>query len=108
MPFNSNFTGVTLGTDPATGANMLFVEGQTEPAGAVTDIFVALSFNGGELRSGSADHPELTGWRATFPDATPPFAGGGEAFVVGVAMRPPPHDPLVWQGSFEIQARTNV
>jgi hypothetical protein len=108
MPFNTNFTGVTVGVDPATGANALFVEGRSEPAGETTSIFVALSHGGGELRSAAVDNPALTGWTVRFPEGNPPFQPGDEAFVVGVAMRPPPRDPFVWQGSFTIESEKNV
>jgi hypothetical protein len=102
MPFNSNFTRVTLGTDPNTGAQALFVEGRSEPANEATAIFVAVPHAGG-LKTAPVDGPELIDWQAKLADAAPQFEVGDEVFVFGVAMRPEPRDPFTWQGSFEIQ-----
>jgi hypothetical protein len=102
MPFNRNFTRVTLAADPDTGGRALFVEGRSEPVGEVTDVFVAVPHDG-ELLTAAVDDSSLIDWQAKFPDGDPPFEVGDEVFVIGVAMRPPPCDPVLWQGSFEIQ-----
>jgi hypothetical protein len=102
MPFNRNFTRVTLAADPATGGRSLFVEGRSDPPGEAPQIFVAVPHDG-QLLAAAVDNPALIDWQAKFPDGNPPFQVGDEVFVVGVAMRPPPCDPVLWQGSFEIQ-----
>jgi hypothetical protein len=107
MPFNTNFTRITLGTDPATGAKALFVEGASNPAGEATEIFVSLP-HGGELLSAPVDDAGLENWEAKFLEGGSPFQLGEDVFVVGVAMRTPPHDPVVWHGSFKSLSRANA
>lgn len=107
MPLNANFTRVTLGEDPATGGRMLFVEGTSAPANGADPIFVTVPY-AGEILSASVDDATLTPWEARFPEGATPFEAGGDIFVVGVAIRPAPHDPFVWQGSFQITSRTTA
>jgi hypothetical protein len=110
MSFSANFTGARLGdattTGAGSGAGMLVVDGRSDPATENAEIHVAIP-HGGKLLSVTVDASGLTDWKAPFPDVTPPFAAGDEVFVVGVAMRPSPHDPFVWQGSFTVAAPEN-
>jgi hypothetical protein len=106
MSFSANFTSVRLGDATATGAGILIVDGRTDPATTNAEIHLAIP-HAGKLLSVTVDASGLTGWTAPFPDVTPPFEVGDEVFVVGVAMRPAPHDPFVWQGSFTV-APSNV
>jgi hypothetical protein len=104
MGFSGNFTGVTLGDDEADGGTALFVEGRTDASEVPDAIHVVLP-RGAELLSASVEAPGLTDWEAKFPDGTPPFNVGDDVFVVGVAERPAPQEPFVWQGSFTITSR---
>ncbi|HMJ36714.1 MAG TPA: hypothetical protein VK501_22605 [Baekduia sp.] len=106
MAFNSNFTRVTLGTDPATGGQALFVEGRSQPPD-LSEIHVAVPHNG-QLVSARVPDPDLTPWEVQLPVAAPPVAVGDDVFVVGVALRPAPCDPFVWQGSFSIASSGDV
>jgi hypothetical protein len=104
VSFSSNFTQVTHGVDPKGGPSGLFVEGKSVPANDTDEIHVAVP-HGGELLKARVDAKGLTDWVARIPDGTTPFQVNEEVFVLGVAMRPEPHDPFVWQGSFTIQAK---
>jgi hypothetical protein len=106
MPFSGNFTRVTLGKDPdVPGAKAIFVEGRTDDeADRPEAIHVILPHDGQPLTATVAE-PTLIDWEVKFPDGDPPFADGDAVFVVGVAMRPEPHDPFVWEGSFKLATR---
>jgi hypothetical protein len=113
MPFSGNFTGVRLGdpTDPddltsTAAARSLFVEGRSEPPDDHGEIHVALPRDG-KLLSVTIDAAGLNEWEAEFRDVTPPFEVDEDVFVIGVAMRPEPCDPFVWQGSFTIRSRVD-
>jgi hypothetical protein len=108
MSFSSNFASVRLGdatTGAGAGADMLIVDGRSDPA-TDNEIHVAIPHNG-KLLSVTVDASGLTDWKALFSGVTPPFEVGDEVFVVGVAMRPAPCDPFVWQGSFTVAAPEN-
>jgi Ni,Fe-hydrogenase III large subunit len=97
MPFNSNFTRVTVDA-----AHALCVEGRSEPPEGATAIFVAVSHEG-QFHTARVDNPALIDWEAMFPEGAPGCQVGDEVFVFGVAMRPPPCDPFTWQASFEVE-----
>jgi len=101
MPLSQNFTHVTLGDDGA-----LTVNGASVPPNATDTIFVSL-VHSGEIHTVSATNPTSSKWTATFAAGAPAFEAGEPVFVVGVAMRPAPCDPFVWQGSFAIEATTD-
>ena len=103
MGFSGNFTHITLRADPAdSGKKALFVGGRTddtaEPPGA---IHVILPHDGKPLTA-TVEEPTLIDWEVKFPTGTPPIKDGDDVFVVGVATRPAPHDPFVWEGSFTV------
>jgi hypothetical protein len=104
MSFSSNFTHVTHGVDPKDGFSGLFVHGQSDPANGADEIHVAVP-HGGELLKTRVGASGITDWVARIPDGASPFQDHEEVFVLGVAMRPAPHDPFVWQASFEIGAK---
>jgi hypothetical protein len=104
MSLNMNFTaarvdGAAIGA--GAGSGVLIVDGRTDPATTNAKIHVAIPHDG-KLLSVTVDASGLTDWTAPFPNVTPPFEVGDEVFVVGVAMRPSPCDPFVWQGSFTV------
>jgi len=104
MSFSANFTAARLDgatTGAAAGGDILIVDGRSDPATANAEIHVAIPHDG-KLLSVTVNASDLTDWKAPFPNVTPPFEVGDEVFVVGVAMRPAPHDPFVWQGSFTV------
>jgi hypothetical protein len=101
MGFSSNFTRVRLQTAEGTDESVLVVDGRSDPADGKGDIHVAIP-RGGTLFTATVNPAGLSDWSAPFPELTPPFAPGEDAFVVGVAMRPGPCDPFVWQGSFAV------
>jgi hypothetical protein len=101
MPFNANFTRVTLHDDGSLG-----VAGTSEPAAASNAILVSL-VHSGVLRPGKVKHPHQLPWSAEFPAGDAPFAVGDEVVVVGVALRGAA-DPFVWHGSFEIKGKQDV
>lgn len=100
MPLNVNFTHAVVGEDGA-----LTINGVSVPPNVTDTIFVSL-VHGGAIHSVPAANPTSTKWTATFAPGSPPFEAGQSVFVVGVAMRPEPCDPFVWQGSFAIEATT--
>jgi hypothetical protein len=105
MSFSSNFTRVTLGADPEVGgANAIFVEGRTDASNPPDAIHVVLP-HGDQPRVTSVAAPGLVAWEVKFPDGNPPFNEGDEVFVVGIATRPAPQDPFVWEASFTLASR---
>jgi hypothetical protein len=106
MSFSGNFTRVTLGPDPeAGGARTVFVEGRTDDtADPPLAIHVVLPHNGRPLTA-TVERPTLVDWEVKFPEDDAPFVEGADVFVVGVATRPEPHDPFVWEGSFKLEAK---
>jgi hypothetical protein len=106
MPFSGNFTRVTLGADPeAGGGRAIFVEGRTDDAAdPPLAIHIVLPHDGQALTA-TVVTPTLIDWEVKFPEGNPPFNEGDDVFVVGVATRPAPHDPFVWEGSFTLTSR---
>ena len=95
MPFNSNFTGATL------GGGALTVEGTSDVPDAVTAISVILC-HGDALISATVDNPTVSPWKAVFAEpAAQPFKSGGDAAVVGVALLG--GRPLIWEGVLQIK-----
>jgi hypothetical protein len=108
MGFSGNFTSVSLVDDPAVG-RVLLVQGRSDVSGVAadlpTEIQVVVMHNGETLME-HAPRPDLADWNVTFPDGDPPsFTEGDDVFVVGIAKRPAPHDPFVWEGSFALAVR---
>jgi hypothetical protein len=103
MGFSGNFTRVTLGNDPD-GGNALFVAGRTDATDPPDAIHVVLP-HGPHALVTTVEAPGLADWEVKFPDGRPPFKVGDDVFVVGVATRPEPHDPFVWEASFRLTAR---
>jgi hypothetical protein len=106
MPFNRNFKRVSVGVDPTTGGKALFVEGRSEPPDQAT-IFVGMPC-GPDLQQAPVLNPQDADWEARIPEGWEPFTAGNDVFVFGVAMRPPPHDPFIWSGTFTIEEHTNA
>jgi hypothetical protein len=94
MPFNANFTGVTL-TD-----GTLEVQGTSLPGSGATAIVVTL-VHGSAVRTATADQAGRVAWTARFPPGPTAFQLDDEVFLVGVATREG-HDPFVWQGGFAV------
>lgn len=96
MGFKGDFNDVRF------DGSELSVTGKSVPP-IPQQIYVMLE-RGGALLS---DHIDVVAdaveWTATFPNGEPPFEVGKDVFVIGMAMRPEPHDPFVWQGSLTIQ-----
>jgi hypothetical protein len=106
MGFSGNFTSVGLVDDPAAG-RVLSVQGRTDVRDASempTEIQVVVMHNGTTVMN-HAPRPDLSDWDVTFPDGDPAFTEGDDVFVVGIAKRPAPHDPFVWEGSFALAVR---
>jgi hypothetical protein len=105
MGFSGNFTGVTLGDDPAApGTKALFVEGRTDATDLPKAISIILPLDGRPLTA-TVEKPTLIDWEVKFSHADAPLQVGDEVFVVGVATRKSPHDPFVWEGSFKLESR---
>jgi hypothetical protein len=101
VSFNKGFTKVNLSD------GILTVHGTSDQVVSADDeIHVTiLSPRGGDLRTEQLPPGRATSkWEVQFPDAAPGFAVDGDVFVVGVAIRPAPCDPFVWNGSFTITA----
>lgn len=102
MSFNKGFTKVNLLPD-----GTLTVHGTSDQVVSADDeIHVTiLPPRGGDLRTEQLPAGKHTiRWEVSFPNATPPYAVGDDVVVVGVAIRPEPCDPFVWNGSFTIAA----
>jgi hypothetical protein len=102
MSFNKGFTKVNLLKD-----GVLTVHGTSDQVVSPDDeIHVTiLSPRGGELRTERLPPGKATTrWEVSFPDAAAAFDVDDDVFVVGVAIRPAPCDPFVWDGSFTITA----
>jgi hypothetical protein len=107
MPFSGNFTRVTLGDDPeAAGRQAVLVEGQTPVSNPPTAIHLVMTRKSGKALNADVPAPGLAVWVATFPDGDDPFTIDEEVFLVGIAVRPAPHDPFVWEGSFALAPRS--
>ncbi len=106
MGFSGNFTRITLGADPdVDGAKAIFVQGRTDDTADPPEaIHVILPF-GGQPLTATVATPTLIDWEVKFPEGNQPFNEGDDVFVVGVATRPAPHDPFVWEGSFTLASR---
>ena len=106
MPFSSNFTRVTLGDDPdVAGTKAIFVEGRTDDSADPPEAIHVVLPHDGQPLTATVEKPTLIDWVVKFPEGKPPFADGDDVFVVGVATRPEPHDPFVWEGSFTLATR---
>jgi hypothetical protein len=106
MSFSGNFTRVTLGDDPAApNTKALFIEGRTDNAAEPPDAIHVIVPRNGQPLTATVETPTLIDWEVKFPDGNPPFSEGDDVFVVGVAIRPAPHDPFVWEGSFTLTSR---
>ena len=101
MGFTGNFTSVRLGTASRSGGQTIVVEGRSVPADPGGELHVAMP-HGGKLLVADVNAAGLTEWVATFADVDPPIKVGEDVFVIGVAMRPEPCDPFVWQGSLAL------
>jgi hypothetical protein len=96
MAFNANFTGLSVGTDQATGSRTLFVNGTSRPASGSREIHVVMRRNDAPPVLGAADEATKTAWQVRFPeDAGTPFEPGDEIFVVGIAILDQ-GKPFVW------------
>jgi len=106
MGFSGNFTRVTLGPDPEVdGAHAIFVEGRTDDTADPPLAIHVLLPHGGKPLTATVVTPTLIDWEVKFPEDETTFAEGDDVFVVGVATRPEPHDPFVWEGSFKLETR---
>jgi len=106
MSFSGNFTRVTLGADPEVdGAKAISVKGRPDTAADRPNEIQAIIPNGGKPLTATVATPTLIDWEVKFPEEDTPFAEGDDVFVVGVATRPEPHDPFVWEGSFKLESR---
>jgi hypothetical protein len=103
MAFNRNFSRVSLGVDPMTGAKALFVEGRSNPPDDCW-IMVGVSQDASP-KTGPVLNPNNAAWEARIPDGAPPFKIGDRVFVFGVAMRDGPHDPFIWHDTLKVEAR---
>jgi hypothetical protein len=101
MAFNRNFSRVSLGVDPMTGANALFVEGRSDPPDSAA-IVVGVPC-GEEIQHAPVLNPQDSDWEARIPVGSQSFKVGDDVFVFGVATREHPHDPFLWHGSFKIE-----
>ena len=103
MGFSGNFTHVALRADPErAGEKALFVKGRTDDtAEPPLAIHVVMPHDDTPLTA-TVLKPTLIDWEVKFPAGTPPIKDGDDVFVVGVAIRPAPHDPFVWEGSFTV------
>jgi hypothetical protein len=103
MAFNRNFTRVSVGVDPMTGANALFVEGRSDPPDDCW-IMVGVSQDAGP-QTAPVPNPNNAVWEATIPEGATPFNVGDKVFVFGVAMRDAPHDPFTWHDKLKVEAK---